>query len=155
MKFHKSASLLFGGILDPHGACMSSMILSPTGWALGKLLLSLISLVKLATAALALAVSTSALAENPQRQAYFGDLHVHTRFSFDAFIFGTRTNPDDAYDFAKGKILIHAAGHPMQLKAPLDFQAVTDHATYLGMLEKMEDESSTVADHPLSVQLRG
>ncbi|NJN52106.1 MAG: DUF3604 domain-containing protein, partial [Gammaproteobacteria bacterium] len=38
---------------------------------------------------------------NPERNAYFGDLHVHTQYSFDAFIFGVRATPDDAYRFAK------------------------------------------------------
>ena len=37
-----------------------------------------------------------------ERNAYFGDLHVHTRFSFDAFSFATRGSPDDAYRFATG-----------------------------------------------------
>ena len=39
---------------------------------------------------------------NPLKNAYFGDLHVHTRYSFDAFIFKTRASPDDAYRYAKG-----------------------------------------------------
>jgi hypothetical protein len=42
----------------------------------------------------------------------------------------------------------------MQLKAPLDFLAVTDHATYLGMFEEMDDPDSTVGRHPLAVALR-
>ena len=37
------------------------------------------------------------LPENLNRDAFFGDLHVHTRYSFDAFIFGTTASPDDAY----------------------------------------------------------
>lgn len=88
------------------------------------------------------------------RQAFFGDLHVHTKYSFDSYIFGTRATPDDAYRFAKGETLMHAAGIEMKLKAPLDFLAVTDHATYLGMFEKMDDPSSSVGEHPLSIALR-
>ena len=76
------------------------------------------------------------------RQALFGDLHVHTRFSFDAYIFNVRTTPDDAYRYAKGEPLVHAYGYPIRLRgAPLDFMAVTDHATYMGVLHAMGDEN--------------
>ena len=84
-------------------------------------------------------------AQEAERRALFGDLHVHTRYSFDAFIFGTRTTPDDAYEFAKGKAIEHPGGFDLQLDRPLDFLAVTDHANYLGMLEAMSRP-----DHPLS-----
>ena len=77
-----------------------------------------------------------------ERNAYYGDLHVHTRYSFDAFIFGTRATPDDAYEFAKGEAIEHPAGFNLQLRRPLDFQAVTDHAAYLGMLLEMNDPTT-------------
>ena len=92
--------------------------------------------------------------EEPERQVFFGDLHVHTKYSFDAFIFGTRADPDDAYRFAKGEALMHPAGIQMKLGAPLDFLAVADHATYLGMFEKMYDPASRVGKHPLSKALQ-
>lgn len=91
---------------------------------------------------------------NPDRNAYFGDLHVHTQYSFDAFVFGTRRTPDDAYDFAKGAGIEHAAGFEMKMQRPLDFQAVTDHGTYLGMLPAMYDENSEVFDHPVAKATR-
>lgn len=76
---------------------------------------------------------------NPQRNPYFGDLHVHTAFSFDANALGVRTQPRDAYRFARGEALdvrpYDAAGmgqRRAQLRRPLDFAAVTDHAEMLG-----------------------
>lgn len=74
-------------------------------------------------------------APNPLKNAYFGDLHVHTRNSFDAYIFNVRADPDDAYRYAQGATLKHAYGFDVRLHdAPLDFMAVTDHSEYLGVL---------------------
>ena len=85
---------------------------------------------------------------NPLRNAYFGDLHIHTNYSYDAFLNGTRNTPDDAYRYAKGEALAHPAGFDIELDSPLDFFAVTDHASFLGMLRASQDPSEAVSQHP-------
>lgn len=79
------------------------------------------------------AASTLAQAEqNPLRDAYFGETHMHTAFSLDAYIGGTRFMPADALDYAQGKPVTLPDGTVMQHKRPLDFATVTDHAEYIG-----------------------
>ena len=90
----------------------------------------------------------------PNRDAYFGELHVHTGLSFDAYIFGTGSTPDTAYEFAKGAPLAHPAGFEMRIKQPLDFLAVTDHAMYMGMLPAMDRPETKAGKHPIAVAIR-
>src|SRR5688572_7347523 len=78
------------------------------------------------------------------RTAYYGDLHVHTAFSFDAYILGTGTTPDQAYRFARGEP-VEYMGRQMQRRWPLDFMAVTDHAENLGVANEIEDPGSAFA----------
>ena len=90
---------------------------------------------------------------NPDRNAYFGDLHVHTGYSFDAYAFGTIATPYDAYRYARGEAIDHPAGYQVQLRQPLDFYAVTDHAMFMGLLKEAAntdtDFSRTEVAQPL------
>ncbi len=85
---------------------------------------------------------------NATRTAFFGDLHVHTTYSFDAFAFGTVATPDDAYRFAQGEAIEHPAGYEVRLRAPLDFYAVTDHAQFLGGVAQAADPSTPFGQLP-------
>ena len=87
---------------------------------------------------------------NLQRNAYFGDVHVHSMYSYDAFIFGGIASPDEAYHFAKGGSVRHPAGFDMQLDSPMDFYAVSDHAYYLGIIKEMASGDSDLSQHPVA-----
>ena len=85
------------------------------------------------------------------RHAYFGDLHVHTQNSSDAFIFNVRATPDDAYSYAQGSAIKHPLGFPIRLRSgPLDFTAVTDHSELLGILPAMIDPKNPMSKLPLA-----
>tara|TARA_B110000483_G_scaffold194960_1_gene232459 strand:+ start:554 stop:2557 length:2004 start_codon:yes stop_codon:yes gene_type:complete len=94
---------------------------------------------------------------DPQQSAarvpLFGDLHVHTTYSFDAYIFGTLATPDDAYEFAKGKPIKHPAGFDVSLDRPLDFYGVTDHGTFLGQVAEAATPGNPYYDSPSSAQV--
>ena len=93
--------------------------------------------------------SSTATSSAPERSAFFGDLHIHTMYSFDAFTGNVRTTPDDAYRYAKGEPISHPAGMTLRLEGPpLDFLMVSDHAKYLGMFAALLDPSSPTYGHP-------
>ena len=73
------------------------------------------------------------------KNAYFGDLHVHTKYSFDAYIGGSTAGPDEAYEFAKGKP-INVLNDTVRIIRPLDFAAVTDHSEYLGEMYSAQNK---------------
>jgi hypothetical protein len=81
---------------------------------------------------------------NPLRNAYFGQLHLHTGMSFDAYIIGTRLYAEDAYRFARGEE-IEQDGRKIKSDEPLDFLGVSDHSEYLGQLRLLGEP-----DGPLS-----
>ena len=82
-------------------------------------------------------------AHDALRNAYFGETHMHTAFSLDAYIGGTRLMPADSLRYAKGEAVKLPDGSIAQHKRPLDFAAVTDHAEYIG-----EMYSTMYADAP-------
>lgn len=75
---------------------------------------------------------------NPEKNVFFGDLHIHTSLSTDAYVFGVRTLPEDVYTFAKGGTIEHGAGYPIRISRPLDFVAVTDHSEYMGQARQAD-----------------
>lgn len=87
---------------------------------------------RLATSVAVTLLASTALADpNPMKNAYFGETHMHTALSLDAYIGGARLMPSDSLRFAKGEpVLVN--GRHKQLSRPLDFAAVSDHAEYLG-----------------------
>lgn len=76
------------------------------------------------------------------REAFFGDLHLHTTNSFDAYVLmGTRITPDEAYRFASGETIDYL-GRPIRREVPLDFLAVTDHSENIGVFNQLDDPNS-------------
>jgi hypothetical protein len=74
-------------------------------------------------------------AAHAQTQLYWGDLHLHTNYSLDAYGVGnTYVTPDLAYRFARGIPVHHRTlDTKVQIDRPLDFLAVTDHSDNLGI----------------------
>ena len=85
------------------------------------------------------------------KQVFWGDLHVHTAYSLDAYGFGTLRTPAEAYRFAKGGTVSTPAGEA-SLERPLDFMAVTDHAEWLDLMYTCTDP--LMSAHPYCAKLR-
>lgn len=96
--------------------------------------------------------------QNPLRNVYFGDLHVHTSYSFDAYINSVEVDPEGAYDYARGAAVLLPDGaggtRSVQISRPLDFAAVTDHGEYLGEVAACKQPDSPAYDTELCIGLR-
>ena len=71
---------------------------------------------------------------NYPENVYWGDTHLHTYLSGDAYSLGTTITPDQAYRFAKGETIRATGGDDVRMRRPLDFLMVADHAENLGAL---------------------
>jgi len=88
-------------------------------------------------------------APNLERDAYFGETHVHTSWSLDAFAIGNvLTNPGDAYKYFKGEPIKHPLGYDVKIDTPLDWAGVTDHSEYAGVINLANEPGSPVSKIP-------
>ena len=111
---------------------------------------------KVASLGIVFSIVTSlpAIAANPDRDAYFGETHVHTSWSLDAFSAGNlTTTPGDAYKYFKGEAIKHPLGYDVKIDTPLDWAGVTDHSEYAGVVQLANEPGSAVSKIPAAQPL--
>ncbi len=87
--------------------------------------------------------------KNPDRNAYFGEEHIHTSWSLDAWLMGNRiTDPNDALKYAQGQTIKHPMGYDITIDTPMDFMGVTDHSEYVGVTKEANTPGSAVSKLP-------
>lgn len=87
--------------------------------------------------------------KNPDRNAYFGEEHIHTSWSVDAWVLGNRiTGPDDALKYAQGQTIKHPMGYDIKIETPMDFMGVTDHSEYVGVTKEANTPGSAISKLP-------
>ena len=86
--------------------------------------------------------------KKPNTDVFFGDTHLHTSYSPDAYLMGNRSaDPDTAYRYAKGLPVVHPFHRAkIQIGTPLDFLVVADHAEYMGVVPMVLNGDPRVAD---------
>ena len=88
---------------------------------------------------------SGSVGQNYPKEVFFGDTHLHTRNSADAWSMGNlNLTPGDAYRFAQGSPVLAHNGMQVQLRRPLDFLVVSDHAEYLGAFYRFNVNDSLI-----------
>ena len=88
---------------------------------------------------------------NPLRNLYFGEQHLHSEMSPDAYAVGVRQKMDDAYLYGMGEeITLSTTGEKMKKSTPYDFVALTDHAEYLGVFTQLAEPNSPLAGNAIA-----
>ncbi len=97
----------------------------------------------------------SAGAASPEdRRAFFGETHVHTSWSLDAFAIGNvLADPGYAYKYFKGEPIKHPLGYDVKIDTPLDWAGVTDHSEYAGVVNLANEPGSAVSNLPAAQPL--
>jgi hypothetical protein len=91
---------------------------------------------------------------NPLKNVYFGEQHMHTQNSFDAFTIGTTQTWEQAYRFGRGEeVTLNTNGIKMKRRTPYDFVAITDHAEYYGVLKDLPNPKNPLSKTPIGQQL--
>jgi hypothetical protein len=86
--------------------------------------------------------------ESFPRNVYWGDTHLHSSLSSDAFGLGVSLGPEQAFRFARGETVTSTGGIEARLSRPLDFMVLADHAESLGMMNLVKDGDSRVLGDP-------
>ncbi|MEK7265000.1 MAG: DUF3604 domain-containing protein [Pseudomonadota bacterium] len=89
----------------------------------------------MSAAAIAALANAGALAQDFPDKVLWGDTHLHTNLSVDAYFLQNHSaDASTSYRFAMGEPVVNAYHRArVQLKTPLDFLAVSDHAELLGV----------------------
>jgi len=100
------------------------------------------------------AASQPATSPSFAKQVYWGDTHLHTADSPDAFAFGARLGPEDALKFARGETVKATGGMDATLARPLDFLVIADHAVALGLMREVYNDNPKLTSDPIVAEWR-
>jgi hypothetical protein len=81
-------------------------------------------------------------------EVFFGDTHLHTSYSPDAYLMQNRSaDPDTAYRYARGLPVVHPCHRAkIQIGTPLDFLVVADHGEFMGVVPRLLQGDPLVAN---------